>query len=98
MTVVHYKATVRSDRLLELPPEAQRFMIPGQEIDIEFKDVPATPKPNEEMLGFLNLIESQHKDRPYTDGSDTLRLLKEARGGAMYGCEPTEQPAKRCCR
>jgi hypothetical protein len=89
MTLVHYTATVRPDRLLELPEEAQRLMKPGQKIDIEIEDALSPPKPNEVMLSFLKLIEERHKDRRYTDGSDTQQMINEARGGAMYGYEPT---------
>jgi hypothetical protein len=92
MALVHYTATVRPDRLLELPPEAHRLTQPGQQIAIELEDTPApaAPKPNEGMLSFLKLIEERHRDRPYTDGSNTQRLIDEARGGAMYGYDPIE--------
>jgi hypothetical protein len=46
--------------------------------------------PNEKMLSILSEIQERHKDRPSIDGSDTLRLIHEARAGAMYDCDPTE--------
>jgi len=27
---------------------------------------------------------------PYTDGTDSLKMLRQARAGAMFGYEPTE--------
>lgn len=46
--------------------------------------------PNEKGLAIMRAITERQKGRRYTDPADTPRLLKEARGGAMYGCEPTE--------
>ena len=46
--------------------------------------------PNEKMLAILSQIQQNHKDRPFTDGSDTERLLREARSGAMFGHESSE--------
>src|SRR5579871_6797657 len=46
--------------------------------------------PNEKMLAILSKIAESHKDRPFTDGSETDRLLREARAGAMFGYDPTE--------
>lgn len=94
MTTLHYTAKVRDGRLLELPEEAQQLhLTPGEEIQIQLEraDI-AEPNrtPNEKMLDFLRIIEERHKDRPFTDGSDTQRLIDEARGGAMYGTDPVE--------
>lgn len=47
-------------------------------------------KPNEQMLAILREIAERQKDRPYTDGSDTMRLLREARAGAMYDLDPSD--------
>jgi hypothetical protein len=38
----------------------------------------------------LRHIAQLRQGMPMTDGSDTQRLLREARAGAMYGYEPTE--------
>ncbi|MDQ2688230.1 MAG: hypothetical protein M3Y28_10225 [Armatimonadota bacterium] len=51
---------------------------------------PAAVKPNEQMLAILREIAERQKDLPYTDGSDTIRLLREARAGAMYDLDPTD--------
>ena len=52
--------------------------------------VRATPRPNEKMLAFLKGVVERHKGRPETDGSNTPALIAEARGGAMYDCDPGE--------
>ncbi|HEX9001307.1 MAG TPA: hypothetical protein VGB07_15485 [Blastocatellia bacterium] len=48
------------------------------------------PTPNYAMLEILKKISELNKDRPYTSGEDTQRILREARAGAMFGYEPTE--------
>ena len=95
MAIVHYTAKVRESRLLELPEEAQELALkPGDEITITVErngvgERPAFP-PNEGMLAALREIAVHQKDRPYTDGSSSLKLLREARAGAMYGYDPTD--------
>ena len=47
--------------------------------------------PNEKGLAIMGEIAERLKRRRVTtDGSDTKQLLREARGGAMYGYEPTD--------
>ncbi len=46
--------------------------------------------PNAKAAAALCQIAENQKDRPYSDGSDTQRLLREARAGAMYGYDPSE--------
>ena len=63
---------------------------------VEASEVPETetneaaPTPNYGMLEALKRISERNKDRPYTSGEDTQRILREARAGAMFGYEPTE--------
>ena len=49
-----------------------------------------TPPLIQARLEVLRQIDELRKDMPMTDGSDSQRLLREARAGAMYGYEPTE--------
>ncbi|GEM_PF-4850259 len=43
--------------------------------------------PNERLLAALDKIRILNEGRPVTsDGSDTKRLLREARAGVMYDC------------
>lgn len=51
----------------------------------------AAAPPNERVLATLDKIRTMNAGRPITtDGSDTKRLLREARNGAMYDRDPTE--------
>jgi hypothetical protein len=93
MAIVHFKVTVKDSRLLELPEEAQELGLkPGDQFEISFAPDNSETNfpPNEKGLAIMREIAERHKNRPHTDGSDTLRLLREARAGAMYGYDPTE--------
>ena len=47
--------------------------------------------PNLKALAIMHEIEDiQNGMRITSDGSDTKQLLREARGGAMYGYQPTD--------
>ena len=48
------------------------------------------PTPNYAMLEALRKVSERSKDMPFTSGDDTLKMLREARAGAMFGYEPTE--------
>ena len=95
MTTVHYTAKVKASRLLELPEEARELDLqPGEEVTVSVDrngiTVGAVFAPNEKGLAILHAIADRQQGRRYTDPSDTPRLLKEARAGAMYGYDPTE--------
>ncbi len=95
MAIVSYTATVKESRLLELPEEAQVLGLkPGDEVTVSLDraviGAAAIFPPNQGMLAALREIAARQQDRPFTDGTNTTRLLQEARGGAMYGYEPTE--------
>ena len=53
-------------------------------------ETPSKPEPNYGMLEALRRAEEIQRGMRFTDGSDTQRLLREARAGGMYGYEPTE--------
>ena len=40
---------------------------------------------NEKALAVLRRIATRQEGEAYTDGSDTLRMIREARDGGMYG-------------
>lgn len=95
MAAIHYTAKVKESRLLELPEEAQELGLkPGEEVTISVErngvKETATVPPNEGMLAALREIAERQKNRPFTEGTDTMKLLREARGGAMYGNDPAE--------
>lgn len=50
----------------------------------------AEPEPNWGMLEVMRRIAERNQDKPLTSGADTLKILREARAGAMFGYEPTE--------
>ncbi len=95
MATVQYKAKVKEGRLLELPEQAEALGLkPGDEITITLEQNGAEEKPvfppNEKGLAIMREIAERQKDMPYSDGSNSLKLLREARAGAMYGYDPTE--------
>lgn len=95
MATVHYTAKVKDSRLLELPEEAQELGLkPGEEVTVSVDrndiQVARTGPPNEKMLAALAEISELNKGRPFSDDSNSQRLLKEARAGAMYDRDPLE--------
>jgi hypothetical protein len=73
----------------EVAAHAEEFA--GKHVRLTVIDeVPPAPQPNYAMLELLRRTEELQRDMPFTDGSDTQRLLREARAGAMYGYEPIE--------
>src|SRR5947207_11376388 len=71
---------------LRLPERAdRRFRV----VSMQEKATEAVPlpdvAPNAKALAALSQIAENQIDRPYSDGSDTQRLIREARAGAMYG-------------
>lgn len=50
----------------------------------------APPEPNRGMLEVMQGIAARNQGKPLTSGADTLKILREARAGAMFGYEPTE--------
>ena len=102
MATIQFTAKVKGNRLLELPMEAQELGLkPGEEVDITFDrngtEEVRTIRPNTGMLAALAEIAELNKGLPHSDGSDTQRLLREARSGAMYGYDPAEQSGRRNC-
>ncbi|MDX2043360.1 MAG: hypothetical protein SF097_19240 [Acidobacteriota bacterium] len=50
----------------------------------------AKPTPNYAMLEAIRKVSERNKNRRYTSGEDTQRMLREARAGAMFGYEPRD--------
>ena len=88
MPVVHYTAKVKGRHLIELPEEAMELH-PGElvliSIELEDADKNASFSANEKGLAIMREIAELQKDMPYSSGENTLKLLHEARDGAMYG-------------
>ena len=47
-------------------------------------------KPNEGMLEALRKIKERHKNMPESSDKDTLKMIREARSGGMFGGESDE--------
>ncbi len=56
----------------------------------DVQSVTSTFPPNEQTLAMLRDLVKLQEGMKETDGSQTDRLLREARAGGMYGLEPTE--------
>ena len=50
----------------------------------------AKPKPNEGMLEALRKVRERNKNMPESSGKDTLKLIREARSGGMFGDDSDE--------
>lgn len=50
----------------------------------------ATDQSEDTRLAALRGITEQQAKRPFTNSTDTVKALREARAGAMWGYEPTE--------
>jgi hypothetical protein len=96
MTTIRLTAKVKDTRTLELPEEASVLALqPGEEVAISLErngtlESSVFP-PNEKGLAAMRIIAERQQTRPYSDDTNTMRLLREARSGAMYGYEPTDK-------
>lgn len=96
MTATSYIGKIQENGTIFVPKDAQEELglKPGDEVQIQLIRpvlvVEGTHPPNLKALAALKEIAERQKDRPYTDGSDTLRLLREGRDGAMYGYDSAE--------
>lgn len=95
MAIVHFTAKVKDSRTLELPKEAQELGLqPGEEVMISVErngiEAAATFPPNEKGLAAMREIAERQKGLRHTDDTNSLKLLHEARAGAMYDYDPTE--------
>lgn len=94
MATVHYTAVVKEGRLLELPDEADALELkPGDQVEIILNQngvEESALTASERGLEIMRLLAERHKVRRVTDNSNTAKLLREARGGAAYGYEPTD--------
>ncbi len=48
------------------------------------------PQPNYAMLEAMRIAAELQAGMRFTDGSDTQKMLREARAGGMYGYDPSE--------
>lgn len=74
----------------EITKHAQSLV--GKKVRLTVLDDEAQPKsqPNEGMLEALRKIKERHKDMPESSGKDTLKIIREARSGGMFGDDSGE--------
>ena len=97
MTLMQYTAEVKDSLTLELPIEAEHLHLkPGDKVQIQLDTDENMPQvsPNEGMLAALSEIADRQNGRRQTDCSNTDRMLREGRGGAMWGCDPLDPAAR----
>ncbi len=80
-----------SEVLKQMPKQPFRLtLLSEEEASTKLSEQKPAPTPNQKALAALRQIAENQKDRPYSDGSDTQQLIREARDGAMYGYDPNE--------
>ena len=67
----------------EIVRHAKEFA--GRKVRITVLDDEAAPAPNLEMLDALRKVSERSKKMPVSSDEDTLKLIREARSGGMFG-------------
>ena len=67
----------------EITRHAKDFV--GRKVRITVLDNEVSPKPNREMLEALRKVAKRSKNMPVSSDEDTLKLIREARSGGMFG-------------
>ncbi len=67
----------------EITRHAKDFV--GRKVRIIVLDDEAVSEPNFEMLEALRKVSERSKNMPVSSDEDTLKLIREARSGGMFG-------------
>ena len=67
----------------EITRHAKDFV--GRKVRITVLDDEVSPAPNREMLEALRKVSERSKNMPVSSDEDTLKLIREARSGGMFG-------------
>ncbi len=67
----------------EITRHANEFV--GRKVRITVLDDEVLPQPNYEMLEALRKVSERSKNMPVSSDKDTLKLIREARSGGMFG-------------
>ncbi len=67
----------------EITRHAKDFV--GRKVRITVLDDEAASEPNREMLEALRKVAERSKNMPVSSDEDTLKLIREARSGGMFG-------------
>jgi hypothetical protein len=89
MVHAEYTAEVTQDRQLKLLEDARELRLkPGDRVHVtvetNMEESEAATSANDRLIAVLREIEEHQRNQQPTDGADSLRLLHEARTGAMY--------------
>ena len=95
MAAVHYVATVKESRLLELRRHAEALGLrPGDTVSVNIDqindDETVVSPANHSGLAAMRTIAERQQHRPAMVGSDIVKLVREARAGAMFGNDLVE--------
>lgn len=71
----------------EITQQASRFAGRKVRVTILEDEPTAKPKPNLAMLEALRKVQERSKNMPESSGKDTLKMIREARSGGMFGDE-----------
>ncbi len=67
----------------EITRHANEFV--GRKVRITILEDEVSSKPNYEMLEALRKVSERSKNMPVSSDEDTLKLIREARSGGMFG-------------
>jgi hypothetical protein len=67
----------------EITRHAKDFV--GRKVRITVLEDEVSPAPNYEMLDALRKVSERSKNMPVSSDEDTLKLIREARSGGMFG-------------
>jgi hypothetical protein len=73
----------------EIERHAKEFV--GRKIRLTVLEDEVLPKPNYEMLEALRKVSERSKNMPVSSDEDTLKLIREARSGGMFGDESDDK-------
>ena len=74
----------------EITRQASRFVGRKVRVTILEDEPPEKPKPNLAMLEALRKVRERNKNMPESSGKDTLKMIREARSGGMFGDDSDE--------
>ena len=72
----------------EIAKQAENLV--GKKLRVTVLEDEEAQKPNEGMLEALRKISERHKNMPESPGEETLKMIREARSGGMFGNESDE--------
>ena len=67
----------------EITRHAKDFV--GRKVRVTILEDEVSQKPNYEMLEVLRKVAERSKNMPVSSDEDTLKLIREARSGGMFG-------------